>query len=503
MTAMDLPAYVPGYALERPLGTGEHGPVWAAREQGSGQLVAIKFLTTVSPEHHAFASREAAVLATIDHPHLVPFYGAVELDGGLGLVTALAEGGSLADLLGERGALSPGEVVTVCAPLAQALADAHERGLVHGDIKPANVLFTSDGRPMLADLGTVRMASAAGPGLVPQPGFTAPEVEAGYPPSAASDVYGIAAVAVAALTGYLPGQPPALPGIAPAAEGAISRALHPDPTRRIDAESLSDALFTIADPEPVALGPLSGEHDPVVDEAEVPEDGPEDGPGDAVGGGRRAGRSHRPEAPEPVRARRRSRRPRRRDVLVGLTIFLMVPVVAFGVYVVWNQFSGDGEGDELPEAGRVNDPTRAEERVDLCGGPQPAPTEQPPEVTDWTSVVESLYALRTEAFNELDAELLCQVYSPTSPFLASDYELLQTYGEAGVRTAGLRFELVDVELESEQGETPVVLEITDRIPPYQLVDGNGDVEVEWPGLGEATWQAQLVPSSDASGWRFG
>jgi eukaryotic-like serine/threonine-protein kinase len=94
------------------------------------------------------------------------------------------------------------------------------------------------------------------------------------------------------------------------------------------------------------------------------------------------------------------------------------------------------------------------------------------------------------------------VYAPTSQVLADDAELLQLYADAGVHTQGLAFEVVTAELVSQEGGR-VVLEITDRLPPYQLVDSEGTVKAEKEGLPEATWQAVLVPAPDASGWRFG
>jgi hypothetical protein len=116
-------------------------------------------------------------------------------------------------------------------------------------------------------------------------------------------------------------------------------------------------------------------------------------------------------------------------------------------------------------------------------------------------VVESLYSLRTQAFAELDATLLCDVYTPTSPVLSRDANLLQAYADAGGRVDGLAFEVVTAELVSQEGGR-VVLAITDRLPPYELVDDDGEVVAEWEGLPEETWQAELVPAPDASGWRF-
>lgn len=523
--AVDSPPFVPGYALEHQLGTSGRGAIWAAREESTGELLAVKLLP-MSPEHRPLAHREAALLTAVDHPHVVPFYGMVDIEGGLALVMALADGGSLADLLAGRGILPPGEVVTICAPLAEALDDAHQRGLVHGWITPEDVVFTRDGRPMLAGLGFSRLA---GEPSATTSGFAAPEVEVGQQPSPASDVYSLGVLAVLALTGYLPSGPPALPGIAPAAHGAMAGAVHPDPARRPDAASFSNAMFALADPEPIGLVPQADFDDSSDDAsgefAEVPDevvgrhrpsrrrsrradaggghqgrsdDRHDPGPAAEPGGGDDFGT----DAGEPDPRPRRRPRARKRDILVGLVILIALPVVALGGYAVWNQLTGNPDASMLPGAGRVTAPADAEGEDDLCGGPQPAPTDEPPEVTDWTPVVERLLALRADAFNQLDAALLCQIFSPVSPHLAVDYDLMQDYSDAGVQPSNLRFEVVNVELVSDDGEVPVVLEITDRVPPHQLVDEAGEVISEVAGLIEGTWRAELVVAPDASGWQF-
>ncbi|MGH8894459.1 MAG: protein kinase domain-containing protein, partial [Actinomycetes bacterium] len=132
---------VPGFEVVELLGYGSEGEVWLAREHASGAPVALKRVRGGSDlAARDRLRREAAVLAGVDHPHIVRLRSVVGAGDDLVLVLDLATGGSLARLLASR-RLSPGEVVTIAVPLAQALADVHSRGLVHGDVTPANVLF--------------------------------------------------------------------------------------------------------------------------------------------------------------------------------------------------------------------------------------------------------------------------------------------------------------------------------------------------------------------------
>ena len=105
-------------------------------------------------------------------------------DGRVALVMGLADGGSLRDVVTIRGALPFGEVVTALTPMATALAELHEAGVVHADVSPGNVLFTTDGRPMLADLSSAWLESTTGgrKSSLGTSGFTAPEVVLGRPP---------------------------------------------------------------------------------------------------------------------------------------------------------------------------------------------------------------------------------------------------------------------------------------------------------------------------------
>src|SRR3954451_13053605 len=211
---------VPGYVLEELLGRGGSGQVWRGRPRSGGPPVAVKVLLRGDPERQ---EREAGLLAELDHPHLVRLHRVVrrEVRGGpaeVALVLDLLEGGSLAALLARRGRLRPGEVVTTVAPVAAALAQAHDRGVVHGDLSPGNIVFTAEGRPMLTDLGTARLVGDTARAEVTPP-YVDPVVARGGAPGPASDVFGVAAAGLPRLARLAPPQaghpPPSPPSPAP------------------------------------------------------------------------------------------------------------------------------------------------------------------------------------------------------------------------------------------------------------------------------------------------
>ncbi|MCU1604202.1 MAG: Serine/threonine protein kinase, partial [Modestobacter sp.] len=264
---------VPGYVLEELLGRGGSGEVWRARPRGGGAPVAVKVLVRGDPERQV---REAAMLAELDHPHLVRLHRVVRRDvrGGatdVALVLDLLAGGSLATLLARRGRLRPGEVVTTAAPVAAALAQAHDRGVVHGDLSPGNVVFTAEGRPVLTDLGTARLVGEAGRAEV-TPAYVDPVVARGGAPGPASDVFGVAAAAFHALTGIPPwnaadpagtlavaalGEIPDLALLAPDAPAelvrVVLRGLSLEPHLRGSAAAFALDLRHACRPEPVRL----------------------------------------------------------------------------------------------------------------------------------------------------------------------------------------------------------------------------------------------------------
>lgn len=259
------------YELAERLGTGGQGTLWRGRRRGPvAHDVAVKRLPPGAPAEAVEAlRREAELLAALDHPHVVRVLDVVEDDEGVALVMQFAPGGSLAALLAARGRLAPGEAVAVLAPVADALASAHHRGVVHGDVKPANILFTSDGEPLLGDFGVARRLGPGPLGLAGTPEYLAPEVAEGAEPDERADVYSLGVVAHEALSGSLPfsgpsplavlraaaaGSPPPLVGQPEALAAEVARAMARQPgERHASAAQLARSLRAALPPSDVVL----------------------------------------------------------------------------------------------------------------------------------------------------------------------------------------------------------------------------------------------------------
>jgi serine/threonine-protein kinase len=243
-----------GYELEHRLGEGASSTVWRASQVSAlGRPVAVKRVRLhggrpVDGDAADQLRTEAEVLVTLDHPHIIRVLEVVpEADGdGVAIVMQLAPGGSLDERLGRRGRIGAEETTAIVTKLAGALASAHRRGVLHRDVKPANVLFTSDGEPLLSDFGIAAWAGAVGADPVRGTEvYLDPTVPAGRPADATSDLYALGAVAFEMLTGEPP--PPegaGLPAEVPEPLAAsIVRCLAADPADRFpSAAALLDAL---------------------------------------------------------------------------------------------------------------------------------------------------------------------------------------------------------------------------------------------------------------------
>lgn len=230
-----------GFEDVTPLAEGATATVLAARDTVSGSRVAIKLLGVGDGEpDHASFEREARALGAISrHPNVVTLHRAVLPEDGRPMLVLERCERSLADHLTEEGPLPPERVVAAGIALAGALETAHRAGIVHGDLKPQNVLVTRYGEHALADFGIAALRAAAGSDEARPAGVTvlhaAPEVLTGGVPVPASDVYGLASTLVELLTGHPPF------GAAGDADAVRHRVLH-DPAPAISRPGTPAAL---------------------------------------------------------------------------------------------------------------------------------------------------------------------------------------------------------------------------------------------------------------------
>jgi serine/threonine protein kinase/tetratricopeptide (TPR) repeat protein len=163
------------YQITGPLGAGGMGEVYRARDTRLGREVAIKVLpsaVSTSPDRLARFEREARTVAGLSHPNIVTLFSVEEEDGTRFLTMELVEGRSL-DQLVTPGGLPLARVLDLAIPLAGALSAAHERGVVHRDLKPGNVMVTHDGWVKVLDFGLAKIASEEGSDLGATVGVTA------------------------------------------------------------------------------------------------------------------------------------------------------------------------------------------------------------------------------------------------------------------------------------------------------------------------------------------
>src|ERR671932_2932811 len=153
-----------GYRIVEPLGSGGASVVYPAEHARLGRPAALKLLTPGFGESD-FRDRflrESQLAASIDHPSIVPVYDAGEEDGLLYIAMACVEGSDLKTLLVEEGRLPVRRALRIAGQIGSALDAAHARGLVHRDVKPANILVGPDDRAYLSDFGTAKELAAGG-----------------------------------------------------------------------------------------------------------------------------------------------------------------------------------------------------------------------------------------------------------------------------------------------------------------------------------------------------
>lgn len=207
-----LPPAIPGYSALTLIGAGGMGRVYRAHDDRHHRRVAIKVLHHELPDPLAAArfEQEIRITARLAHPSILPVFDSGRVEDRVFYVMPLFEGRSLRELLRERGTLDPASVCRLGLDLADALAHAHNHGVVHRDIKPDNVLLSGE-RAALADFGLARaldeaeIGGAVGWLASGTPGYMSPEQAAGLDANdARSDLHALGLTLLEALNGDLP-----------------------------------------------------------------------------------------------------------------------------------------------------------------------------------------------------------------------------------------------------------------------------------------------------------
>jgi serine/threonine-protein kinase len=271
------------YRLLGSIGAGASGRVYVADDVRLRRRVAVKVLHNALAEDAGFLRRfrsEAQHAASLHHPHIVAVYDWGE-DGGLPfMVLELLQGGSLRALLDTGGRLSPAQATHLGRQVAQALHYAHTRGVVHRDIKSANLLFDEHGIVRVADFGLARALAEASwtepdGGLMGTARYAAPEQATSGTVDGRADCYSLAVVLIESITGRVPNvgdnavativgrgtQPLSVPAGLGRLGDVLTRAGQPDPNNRFPdaaafASALSAAARELAPPAPLVLAGL-------------------------------------------------------------------------------------------------------------------------------------------------------------------------------------------------------------------------------------------------------
>lgn len=196
-----------GFHDASPVGQGGFGSVFCCTQTELDRVVAVKVLTATSEQDRERFEREHRAMRRLHgHPNIVPVLQAGETVGGHPfLVMPYYASGSLQQQIGTLGRVPREQALDIAAKIADALAYAHNMGIVHRDVKPANILIAESGEPSLTDFGIARIVGAfqsTSGSFSGSPAFTAPEVVSGAGPTEVSDVYGLGATLFCAVTGH-------------------------------------------------------------------------------------------------------------------------------------------------------------------------------------------------------------------------------------------------------------------------------------------------------------
>lgn len=525
---------IPGYTAVTELGRGPSGPVWLAVSKDQRRQVAVKCFSGGSGNPRAWdeqamsgVQREVRIFSRLQHEHLVRVHEVVRLGGSFegrpGLLMDYAAGGSLAALISARGKLSVGQTVTVITPLARAAAFLHQDGVVHARIAPGEILFTAQGKPLLAGVGMARMLRGT---AAEGEGRDAGQQQAATPfddPAPASppgivrperDCYSLAALAWYCLTGTPPERSSSrlpltmlVPDVPATLAAVIEAGLDEDPAARPAAMAFGAAVYRSAAAAPLELP--AGTDDP-----------PSPEPADARG----MAQGRRPGSGRPGKRRRRpaggkqGRRPaaaRRKTLTAGIAAVAVALPVSAGI---WWSASHTPPPDSAQAGAPISAPMPEIQGSGKASPGQVSVASAPPTTASAASdglddamrarlrasapeeALLALSALRDSALRTGKLELLDSVNVKGSAAAAADARLAAQLKKAGVVLAGFTTTLTDVRLlaSAGNGETSVTAAVgTSR---FEERNGSGALVRSRPA--GAPQQLRLVLRKVDGAWRI-
>jgi eukaryotic-like serine/threonine-protein kinase len=282
------------YEIDTVLGEGGMARVFRGTDTVLDRTVAVKILASQFAQDDSSVARfrrEAQSAAALNHPNVVSVFDTGSDDGVHWIVMEFVEGRTLKDVIAEDGALEPNRALQIAREVALALASAHENGLVHRDVKPANIMITPSGETKVMDFGIARAVTSAGDPTLTKTGFVmgtaaylSPEQAEGKPVDARSDIYSLGCVLyemlagrppfegsspVAVASAHMSAEPEPISKVNPAVprevEAVVARAMRKDPEERYqDARDMADDLARVATGEvPLAAAAAGAATEPV------------------------------------------------------------------------------------------------------------------------------------------------------------------------------------------------------------------------------------------------
>jgi hypothetical protein len=259
---MDEGRFPPGtllaqrYRIVSLLGRGGMGEVYRANDLLLGQTVALKFLPALWTSDESTLARfrnEVRIARQVSHPNVCRVYDIGEAEGSTYLSMEYVDGEDLASLLRRIGRLPQDKALEIARQLCAGLAAAHDKGVVHRDLKPGNIMLDGQGQLRITDFGLAGVAVEVKDIRSGTPGYLAPEQQSGQEVTARSDIYALGVVLHEVFTGKRPSADSTHPDLAPEVDRVIRRCLAEDPSKRPASALQVAAALPGGDPLAAAL----------------------------------------------------------------------------------------------------------------------------------------------------------------------------------------------------------------------------------------------------------